>query len=217
MNIVLPVISNALIAIVLLLGVFVGIKNEWKISLIKLVLTLGIGVGLYFLNPTLVNLVSKIPFISNLLEANMLTLVTLKSCVFALAFLVLFGLLTLILCIIRHHRNEVRILKAQNNVLVKRAKAINKQTEKIMRREERKAHKLQRKQLCKQHKKARVFGAILEVLVAFIALFVVFIPVKYVVKNELKDIENIENVYICTPIGQLDKATNIVEFIVKGK
>ena len=30
MNIVLPIISNALIAVVLLLGVFVGIKNVYK-------------------------------------------------------------------------------------------------------------------------------------------------------------------------------------------
>lgn len=214
MDIILTIISNALIAIVLLLGVFVGIKNEWKISLTKLILTLGIGVGLYFLNPILVNSVSKIPFINNLLAANMITLITLKSCVFALAFLVLFGLLTLILCIIRHHRNEVRILKAQNGVLINRAKALDKNIEKTLKKEAKKLEKQKRKEIKKQHKIARIFGAIIECLVAIIAVFVLFIPTKAILNNELKDL-HIEEVYTNTMYGQLDKATNVVEFIIK--
>ena len=217
MNIILPIISNALIAVVLLLGIFVGIKNEWKISLTKLVFSLGFGVGLYFLNPTLVKLVTKISFINKLLEQELITAATLKACTFSAAFIILFGILSLVLAVIRHHRNEVRYLKSQNMILTKRAKAIDKNTEKVLKKEDKKARKLKRKELAKQHKKARVFGAILEVLVAIVALFVIFILVKYVVKNELKDVQNIETIYDYTPIGQLDKATNIIEFIIKGE
>lgn len=217
MNIVLSIISNALIALVLVLGIFIGIKNEWKISLTKLVFSLGFGVGLYFLNPILTTSVSKIAFINKLIENNLITLTTLKACVFSLSFLILFGILSIILMIIRHHRNEVRYLKSQNIVLTKRAKAIDKNTEKVLKKEDRKARKLKRKELARQHKKARIFGAILEVLVSIVAIFVIFTPVKYVVKNELKDVQNIETVYDYTPIGQLDKATNIIEFIVKGE
>lgn len=217
MNIVLPIISNALIALILVFGIFTGIKNEWKISLTKLVFSLGFGVGLYFLNPILTTSVSKIPFINNLIENNLITLATLKACVFSLSFLILFGILSIILMIIRHHRNEVRYLKSQNMVLTKRAKALDKSTEKVLKKEDKKARKLKRKELARQHKEARIFGAILEVLASIIVVFVMFIPVKYVVKNELKDVQGIETVYDYTPIGQLDKATNVVEFIVKGE
>lgn len=214
MNIILPIISNALIVLAIVLGVFVGIKNEWKLSLTKLILTLGIGVGLYFLNPTLVNLLSNISFIDKLVTNNILTLVTLKSCVFALSFFILFGLMSLIFILIRRHRNEVRVLKAQNGILIKRAKAVNKETEKIMRREAKLSRKLERKRLTKKHKKARLFGALLEVLIAIIAIFVIFIPVKALVKNELKDVANIENAYTYTAIGQLDEGTNIINFVI---
>lgn len=217
MNIILPIISNLLIALVLVLGIFTGIKNEWKISLTKLVFSLGFGVGLYFLNPVLTTSVSKISFIDNLIQNNLITLVTLKACVFSLSFLILFGILSIILMIIRHHRNEVRYLKSQNMVLTKRAKALDKNTEKVLKKEDKKARKLKRKELAKQHKKARVFGAILEALTCIVLIFVAFMPVKYVVKNELKDVQGIETVYDYTPIGQLDKATNIVEFIIKGE
>ena len=217
MNILLPIISNALIALVLVLAIFIGKKNEWKLSLTKLILTLGIGVGIYFLNPILTKEISKITFIDNLLQAELVSKATLSSCIFALSFLILFGLMTLVLAIIRHHRNEARYLKSQNMVLTKRAKALDKKTEKVMKKEDRKARKLKRKELARQHKKARVFGAMLEVLVSIIAVFVVFIPVKYIVKNELKEVQSIETVYDYTPIGQLDKATGIVEFIVKGE
>ena len=217
MNIVLPIISNLLIVITLVLGILVGIKNEWKLSLTKLLISLGFAVGLYFLNPTLVSAISKIAFIDNLLQNELITKATLTACTFSVSFVVLFVILSIIMLAIRHHRNEVRYPKSQNMVLTKRAKAIDKNTEKVLKKEDIKARKLKRKELARQHKKARVFGAILETLTCIILVFVAFIPVKYVVKNELKDVQTIETVYDYTPIGQLDKATNVVEFIVKGE
>ena len=212
MNIVLPIISNLLIVLSIVLGVFIGKKNEWKLSLIKLVSVLAIGVGLYFLNPLIANLVNKIPFIAN---CEYISFITLKSITFALSFIILTGILNIVLLIIRHHRNKVRFLKSENMVLKQRAKAIDKNVDKVLKREERKTNRLKRKQLAKQHKKARIFGSIIEVLVVIVSLFVVFIPVKYITK-EINN-ETINSTYEYTPFGQLDKITNIDQFIIKGE
>ena len=55
MNIWLPIITNLIMLGILVAGIFVGKKNGWKVELSKLIIMLGVGVGLYFLAPVITN------------------------------------------------------------------------------------------------------------------------------------------------------------------
>mgnify|MGYP000361045343 CR=1 FL=1 len=74
--------------------------------------------------------------------------------------------------------------------------------------------------MCKQNKGSQAFGVIFGILVAIIVSFAVIMPTKYIfkaVKEVQPEIEQIEAGYEFTPIGQLDKATDIVDMLVKGE
>lgn len=216
-NIILPIISNTILAIALILGIFVGIKNEWKLSLAKLICVIGAGVGIYFLNPIIANALVSIPFIANIISQFAISSKTVLALTFAATYLVTFGLISLVIAIIRHHRNKVRLLKIQNGILVQRAKALDKQTEKVLKKEDKKAEKAKRKAIKRQHKVARLFGAILEFLAVVVTMFIVFLPIKFIVKEEIaKETQlPVEAIYEYTPFGQLDKVIDFSEFIIK--
>ena len=61
MNIWLPIITNLIMLGILIAGIFVGKKNGWKVELSKLIIMLGVGVGLYFLAPVITKL--QIPYL----------------------------------------------------------------------------------------------------------------------------------------------------------
>ena len=66
MNIALPIITNLILVSFLLIGLFVGKNNGWKIQLTKLLVLLGTGVGLYFLAPVLTKLLFKLEILQKL-------------------------------------------------------------------------------------------------------------------------------------------------------
>lgn len=214
MNIVLPIISNVIVALVLLLGVFTGLKQEWKLSLVKLLLICGIGVASYFLITPVTNLLVSIPALSNIGFSD----ITFRACSFSAMFLIASLVVEVVMLLIARCRDKKRRKIMSNGIIVKRAKALDKRAEKSLRKEDRRNKRLERKNFRKAHKKARLFGAVLSVLAYVLIAFALFIPVKYVAKDVATAHPNyavVETAYTHTAFGQLDALTNVVEYIVK--
>lgn len=218
MNIWLPIITNTLIALIIVAGIFVGKRNGWKLQLSKLIFVCAGAVGAYFLTPVISNLLLKIEVVSQITTNISCGLAALNSLTLAIMFLLIYSLISIIILIIR-----VNIEKAKqigiNAAKVKRARGIDRKTDRALRKQEREIAKMQKK-MCKQNKGSQAFGIIFGILIAIIVAFAVIMPTKYIfkaVKEVQPEIEQIEAGYEFTPIGQLDKATDIVDMLVKGE
>ena len=163
MNIWLPIVVNSVILGILLGGLFIGKKKGFLYEFLKLIFVAGAGVGLYFLNPILVNLVLRIPIIQTLIDGEVITLAILKSLTLVLAFVLADVILTGIFAIVRkiaYGKNHVKantakpvkikgITKAETRSLRKEHKHLVKE----QKREERKLAKTQIK------KRTKILGA----------------------------------------------------------
>ena len=75
MNIWLPIITNVIIALIVIAGIFVGKKNGFALEFGKLILLAGATVGCYFLLPVVTPLLNTAWPV--LLKLNILCLVLL--------------------------------------------------------------------------------------------------------------------------------------------
>ena len=199
MGIYLPIITNIVIALVLLTGIFVGAKNGWKIELSKLILTIGGLVGCYFLQPTVTAWVSGFEFL-----AKVPTLI-LSSSVYTILFILVYLIISLILSIIKK-ATSTKEIQGINGAKRVKVKGFDKKTTKKLRKEDKKFRKLNRevKQL---RKVSRVFGAFLGFIIALFVGFALMLPTKAVfnrISETQPELEEVNNGYEYTIYGVLD-------------
>lgn len=224
MNIWLPIITNVIIAALLVCGVFVGKKNGWVSQLVKLVVSCGAGVGIYFLSPVLTKLLCKIPFILKLVGTVPFALQALNSLIYFLLFIIVYAIVSLVMRVIRKNKNNTTKVKV---VKIKAPKQKHVRKTKEERRLARENRRLRRKQMIEKAKQEakqkskvdKIVGAVLGFVMALVVGFVIFMPIKYcfVSLSTTPALEQIETGYEYTPYGQLDKLTHIVDKINEVK
>lgn len=218
MNIWLPIITNAIIAIILVAGIFVGRKNGFKIELAKLCLILPACVGLYFLNPIVVEQLLRIELVSQLIETEIVSLPTLSAITLFIMFMVVYGIISLVMLLFRKgKKKQARAIVGITAQALKPIKLSHKEKREL-KKQERKIKKLNK--IKTKGQTSRVFGAILGFVFAILVSFAILLPTKFIFRDIAKaepTISEIEKGFECTPFGQLDKATGVVEFIVKEK
>ena len=200
MNIWLPIITN-----LILLGCFVfdfifSKKVGLRPTIIRLISTVGLGVGLYFLSPIILK---GLPFLTNIGLSEL----GLKAFLISSIALVVNTIQCIVFYII-YRKNKYEHIESVNTAKIKRAKAIDKKAEKSIRREERKARKLARvPRVIKKSKANKVFTIIFSVILSLIMSALVYVQIKAVITyvDTKYDIEQIETGYEYTPFGQLDK------------
>ena len=230
----LAVIMNVITLGIVIGGIIFGKKNGFLYEFLKLVTFLALGVGVYFIMPTLSNLCLKINFINNLIEDHLLTLELLHSLVFTLTLMICYSIETLIFVIIRRNKfKHTKILVAStkdrkyvNTAKVATVGGINKKETKKLRKEQKKLIKQKRKQekeLLKLNQKQltksqKVFGVIFGIIISLIIGFVVTMPLKTIFKSVAAtqpSASEITKSYEYTIYGQVDNLTDVIDFITK--
>ena len=207
MNIILPIVSNLVIVLLITLGIVIGAKQEWKISLFKLFLTIAFIVGSYLLLPITSNVLSSI----ELLKSLSLSTLSLNTCIFSTQFSLMFIVSELILLLIARSRDKKRRKLMTNGIIIKRAKAIDKVAERELKKEDRRLNKLNKVAYKKAHKKARVFGSLISMLIYIVVSFIVFIPFKYIARDDTA----IQVMYEYTIYRQIDSFTDNFDNLLK--
>lgn len=197
MNIWLPIISNLIIVGILVAGIFVGKKNGWKVELSKLIIMLGVGVGLYFLAPVITNALLSI---ETLVQAQ-LQIPYLVPAISNLIIFVLFMVVYMIVSLIASAIHN-KVVAKQNGIAYIKLKG--KGNGKIN-RANRKEFRRRIKEARKQKKTSQIVGAILGFIVAALIAFVLFMPIKYITLSVSEFYPVIEYLYEYTIFGQLDK------------
>lgn len=200
MNIWLPIITNLILIGCFVFDFIMNRKVGLRPTLIRLIATVGLGVGLYFLSPIILE---GLPFLYGIglselgLKAFLISSVVLTvNTVQALVFYIIY----------RKHKYEHQ--EVVNTAKIKRAKAIDRKTERAIRKEERKARKLSRvPRVVNKSKANKVFTVILSVILSLIMSALVYVQIKATITyiDTKYDIEQIETGYEYTPFGQLDK------------
>lgn len=205
MNIWLPIITNVVIALILLTGIFVGSKNGWKFELCKLFLIIGIGVGCYFLQPVITNLF-KIDMPKEILGSS----------VYLALFIVSYAIVSIIVSAIRYV-TKTKSLENINSAKRIKIKGIDRKTTRQLRREERAYRKLH-KEIRELKKASKSLGGLFGFIIALIVGFIVMLPIKsvsnYIAETQPK-LEQITKGYEYTIYGQLDKISNLSDIIIK--
>lgn len=170
MNIIFPILINLILIGVFATSVFIGKKLGWKASLINLVITAGVTVGTYFL--------AQLAFIQTL-YINYFSSLTLTS--FSLTFASIVGcivytvetILSILIC------KKSRLIKSEvvNSAKIKRAKAIDRKTERMLKRQEKRAEKISR-EYRKLTRKSKIFGALICMITGLILSCMTYIQIK---------------------------------------
>lgn len=205
MNIWLPIITNLIMLGILVTGIFVGKKNGWKVELSKLIIMLGVGVGLYFLAPVITNALLSIKTLKTLVQAQP----QIPYLVPAIIIFVLFMIVYMIVSLIASAINK-KVVAKQNGIAYIKLKG--KGNGKIN-RANRKEFRRRIKEARKQKKTSQVVGAILGFVVAALITFVLFMPIKYMFKGLSKVNNNFNSGFEYTVWGQLDNATDMYDTI----
>lgn len=205
MNIWLPIITNLIMLGILVAGIFVGKKNGWKIELSKLVIMLGVAVGIYFLAPIIttpiVTALANGQSIAEIMIHMPYMIRAINSLIMFLLFIIIYGILSLICSAIAN-----KVAKKQNNITYIKLKGkgngkLNRQNKKLYRKQIREAKK--------QKKTSQIVGALLGFIVAALITFVLFMPIKYMFKGLSEVNNNFNSGFEYTVWGQLDKATKV--------
>ena len=203
MNIWLPIITNLIMLGILVAGIFVGKKNGWKVELSKLIIMLGVGVGLYFLAPVITNALLSI---ETLVQAQIPYLVpAINSLIIFVLFMIVYMIVSLIASAI--HK---KVVAKQNGIAYIKLKG--KGNGKIN-RANRKEFRRRIKEAKKQKKTSQVVGAILGFVVAALITFVLFMPIKYMFKGLSQVDNNFNSGFEYTVWGQLDNVTDVYDSI----
>ena len=203
MNIWLPIITNLIMLGILVAGIFVGKKNGWKVELSKLIIMLGVGVGLYFLAPVITNALLSIETLG---QAQIPYLVpAINSLIIFVLFMIVYMIVSLIASAI--HK---KVVAKQNGIAYIRLKG--KGNGKINRANKREFRR-RIKEAKKQKKTSQIVGAILGFVVAALITFVLFMPIKYMFKGLSEVNNNFNSGFDYTVWGQLDNATDMYDII----
>lgn len=205
MNIWLPIITNLIMLGILVAGIFVGKKNGWKVELSKLIIMLGVGVGLYFLAPVITNALLSI---ETLVQAQ-LQIHYLVQAINSLIIFVLFMIIYIIVSLIASAIHK-KVVAKQNGIAYIRLKG--KGNGKINRANKREFRR-RIKEAKKQKKTSQIVGAILGFVVAALITFVLFMPIKYMFKGLSEVNNNFNSGFDYTVWGQLDNATDMYDTI----
>ena len=205
MNIWLPIITNLIMLGILVAGIFVGKKNGWKVELSKLIIMLGVGVGLYFLAPVITNALLSI---ETLVQAQ-LQIPYLVPAINSLIIFVLFMIVYMIVSLIASAIHK-KVVAKQNGIAYIKLKG--KGNGKIN-RANRKEFKRRIKEDKKQKKTSQVVGAILGFVMAALITFVLFMPIKYMFKGLSQVNNNFNSGFEYTVWGQLDNATDVYDSV----
>lgn len=209
MNIWLPIITNLIMLGILVAGIFVGKKNGWKVELSKLIIMLGVGVGLYFLAPIIttpiVTALANGQSIAEIMSHMHYMIPAINSLIMFLLFIIIYGILSLICSAIAN-----KVAKKQNSITYIKLKGkgngkLNRQNKKLYRKQIREARK--------QKKTSQTIGALLGFVLAACITFVLFMPIKYMFKGLSNIDNNFESGFEYTVWGQLDNATDMYDTI----
>ena len=212
MSIALPIISNILIAALLVLGFFIGKNNGWKKQLIKSILVIGAAVGMYFLTPIVANALLQIEFITSTLINTPQLLVLFRPIVYVvltiLFYLVITAVMAIIFAIIKRAKKEKVVKQKKVNMaksvkLTKIEKANRRKIRRADKRALRKAHKAELKAYAKKHRVSRIFGGIIGVITAFLMGFIIFLPINGLQKVAEPE-SGLEQVYDTSLYGVID-------------
>lgn len=204
MNIWLPIITNLIMLGILVAGIFVGKKNGWKVELSKLIIMLGVGVGLYFLAPVITNALLSIETVQAQLQIPYLVR-AINSLIIFVLFMIVYMIVSLIASAI--HK---KVVAKQNGIAYIKLKGrgngkINRANKREFRRRIKEAKK--------QKKTSQIVGAILGFVMAALITFVLFMPIKYMFKGLSKVNNNFNSGFDYTVWGQLDNATDMYNTI----
>lgn len=192
---------NLIAVLILVSGIFSALKNGVRVSLVKFILTLGAGVGCYFLIPTLVDKITPITVngttLGTIFSELGISIGTISSIVFTLCFLAFYAFILIICNIVRHALIKKLRNKNVNKAKMARAKSINSRAEKAARKSEWKSLKFKFKENRKWYHKviAIILGAIVAVVVGFVTL----LPIGYI-GNDL-EADTVRNGYKYTLNG----------------
>lgn len=205
MNIWLPIISNLIIVGILVAGIFVGKKNGWKVELSKLIIMLGVGVGLYFLAPVITNALLSIETLVQAQQQILYLVPAINSLIIFVLFMIVYMIVSLIASAI--HK---KVVAKQNGIAYIKLKGrgngkINRANKREFRRRIKEAKK--------QKKTSQIVGAILGFVVAALITFVLFMPIKYMFKGLSQVNNNFNSGFDYTVWGQLDNATDMYDII----
>lgn len=204
MNIWLPIITNLIMLGILVAGIFVGKKNGWKVELSKLIIMLGVGVGLYFLAPVITNALLSIETVQAQLQIPYLVR-AINSLIIFVLFMIVYMIVSLIASAI--HK---KVVAKQNGIAYIRLKG--KGNGKINRANKREFRR-RIKEAKKQKKTSQIVGAILGFVIATLITFVLFMPIKYMFKGLSEVNNNFNSGFDYTVWGQLDNATDMYDII----
>lgn len=202
MNIWLPIITNLVMLLVLVINIFNGKKNGFGISLLKLIMTAGIAVGFYFVSPILTDKLVTLPLVLQFVGMIPVPLIVLVPVVNMAIFLILFFCVNTIVNSIIN-----KIAKNSRNKKLRKTQPINSNIN------DKKYLKMQYKEYQrKRTKRTKIFGMIFGCLVGIIYTFVLMTAYKYTcmtIRCINPSIPEIEVGYEATIYGQIESRTNI--------
>ena len=215
MNIWLPIVTNLIIVLGLVIGTIIGKNAGWKVQLSKLILILGSCVGIYYLAPMITKSLLKVEEIKLLCSEIVGLELAFNSIVFLMLYMFIYSVITIIVnSINKHCIDNKRGINVAKRI---RMKGIDRNTTRELRREERKVKKLARKEAIRNRRKInKIISAILAFIITFISLFIVSIPLKYIsegIANTNSELTDITKGYEYTIYGQIDNLTNISDII----
>lgn len=199
MNILFPIITN-----LILLGIFAitflsGKRLGWRATLFNAILLISSTCGGYAL--------AKIPVIATL-HTNYFSV--LSTLLFNCTIASIVGITTFIISIIisLFVSKSKRLIKVEkfNTAKIKRAKALDRKTERMLKRQEKHAEKVSREYI-KLTRKSRVFSFIVFLFIAAAITCLSYVQIKsgLIILQEKTNIEWLDEGYEYTAIGQLDK------------
>ena len=222
MNIYLPIISNLIIASILLIGIITGIKNGFKKELVKLIFLAPLAIGCYFLQPVITAELIKIEAISNIFMINATAELAAvgTSLLSSLVLLILFTLSYILSTILMHICTTTKEDRLANRAAKASLKGLTRKETRLLKKEEKQAAKLMRP---KKKPASIIFGLLIGLIIATIFGFVIFTPIKYATKGisiiaeavEKPELTQITTTFDGTMYGAFDKATNATDFIIK--
>ena len=210
-NIIVAVGCNLVAVMILVSGIFSGIKNGWKVSLVKLFLSVGSFFGSYFLTPTLSDKLLGIAVegrtLGSIIIPNYLSLGSVNSVLFTLIFLAFYALTLFICKIVKICLVNSLKDKKENKAKMIRAKSINPKAERMARRAAKKQLKLAYQQM-KNKFWSRFFGCFIGIIVSVAVGIVTLMPFGYIAKlmNKNGDKTYLENGYEYTLNGLIPES-----------
>ena len=215
MGIWLPIVTNILIALVLVAGIFIGKKNG-LLSIIKLPLVISACITCYFINPIIIEKILSIEAVGLFLVEVGVTLPSLIALSLSLLCLISYLIISILIAIVRVATKKEKIAISINTAKRVKIKTFDKKADKALRKEEKKLLKSQR-QLRKISKSRKVIGSIFGFMTAIIIGFIIMFPIKYIFINIASNQENLSEItsgYEHTMYGQLDKITEVSNTII---